>query len=177
MAKPQVPIEVDEDTGIWSVDGMPMILVPRHFFVNLHDAVEAGLGAEATRRLWWESGRLSAYQWCRKEAATHGLHGFDVFRHYMKRLSQRGWAQFTILDHDGATGHTRIGVRHSVFVLHHHGEGERRKLCYPFRGWFVGALDHVGEALGRPFGPLASEEIHCAAEGEHDACLFEVRPA
>ena len=39
--KPEVPIEVDSATGEWSVDGVPMILVPRHFFLNNHLAVES----------------------------------------------------------------------------------------------------------------------------------------
>ena len=49
MGRPRVPIEVDDASGVWSVDGMPMILVPRHFFVNNHLAIEAALGAEAVR--------------------------------------------------------------------------------------------------------------------------------
>ena len=35
-----VPIRVDPETGEWSVDGVPMILVTRHVFVNDQRAVE-----------------------------------------------------------------------------------------------------------------------------------------
>ena len=42
--KPQVPIEVDESTGVWTTDGLPMLYVPRHFFVNNHTAIEEALG-------------------------------------------------------------------------------------------------------------------------------------
>jgi hypothetical protein len=45
-----VPIEVDERTGVWSVDGMPMILVPRHFFLNNHLAAESALGLQNIQR-------------------------------------------------------------------------------------------------------------------------------
>ena len=44
--KPAVPIDVDADTGIWTVDAMPMILMPRHFFLNNHLEIEAALGAQ-----------------------------------------------------------------------------------------------------------------------------------
>ena len=46
MGKPQVDIQVDDATGRWSVDALPMILVPQHFYLNNHYAVEAALGAE-----------------------------------------------------------------------------------------------------------------------------------
>ena len=40
MAKPTLDIQVDQASGEWRVDGMPMILVPRHFLVNNHVASE-----------------------------------------------------------------------------------------------------------------------------------------
>ncbi len=46
MARPEVPINVNQDTGIWSTEGLPMIYMPRHFFVNNHHAVEAEMGQE-----------------------------------------------------------------------------------------------------------------------------------
>lgn len=175
MGKPQVPIEVEDRTGVWTVDGMPMILVPRHFLVNWHRSIETALGEAATRKLWWDSGHRSAYQWCEKETKTHGLAGFAVFQHYMKRLSQRGWAQFSVLAHDEASGRTRLRVDHSVFVAEY-GRGAGRKVCYAFRGWFVGALDYVGAQRGRAYPALGAEETQCAAEG-HEHCAFEVTPA
>ena len=49
MAKiaPQLPIEVDSETGVWTSDALPMLYVPRHFFVNNHIGIEEVLGAEA----------------------------------------------------------------------------------------------------------------------------------
>ncbi len=45
--QPQLVIDVNEQTGIWTTDGLPMLYVPRHFFVNNHIAVEAALGRES----------------------------------------------------------------------------------------------------------------------------------
>ena len=162
--QPQVPIEVDAATGEWSVDGIPMILVPRHFFLNNHLAVEAALGVEKYAQLLYDAGYKSAYTWCAKEAVTHKLKGIEVFHHYMKRLSQRGWAQFTVERVDEATGEARVQVRHSVFAADKTG----RKACYMFRGWFPGALEFV---TGRR-GSLRTEEVQCAAQGA-ECCLFE----
>ena len=169
---PQVPIEVDAATGQWSVDGVPMILVPRHFFVNNHVAVEAALGAEKYAEILFAAGHKSAHVWCEMEAKTHGLKGVEVFHHYMKRLSQRGWAKFKVESVDPEAGRARIRVDHSVFVLANQSKG---KACYMFRGWFPGSLEWVAASTGRKL-KLTSTEIQCAAEGRHDHCIFETRP-
>jgi hypothetical protein len=170
--KPQVPVEVDEATGAWSVDGIPMILVPRHFFVNNHSAVETALGLQEYSTILFDAGHKSAYSWCEKEARTHGLKGIEVFHHYMKRLSQRGWGQFVVDAVDARSGIARVRVLHSVFVAEKRTPG--RKSCYMFRGWFPGALEFVAAAEGRTLRLLCSE-VQCAAEGTHDHCVFETR--
>lgn len=172
--RPQVPIEVDSATGEWSVDGVPMILVPRHFFLNNHHAVESALGVEKYAEILFLAGHKSAYVWCEKEAKTHGLKGVEIFHHYMKRLSQRGWGQFRVEAVDPHTGRARVLVSNSVFVGGHEGlSGER---CYMFRGWFPGSLEFVGTLLGKKL-KLTAEEVQCAADGSHDHCVFETRPA
>ena len=62
--KPQLPIEVDEQTGIWRTDGLPMIYVPRHFFVNNHVEAEAAIGREVYAQSLYKAGHRSAYFWC-----------------------------------------------------------------------------------------------------------------
>ena len=75
MAKPQVDIQVDEATGRWSGDALPMILVPQHFYLNNHYAIEKVLGPAEMERVLRPAGYKSAYFWCEKEAAFHGLSG------------------------------------------------------------------------------------------------------
>ena len=168
-----VPVRVDPETGEWSVDGMPMILVPRHFIVNNQRAVEEQLGYERTRELFREPGARSAREWCAREAETHGLSGVEIFRHYMRRLSQRGWAQFSVEHLDTAAGYARVGVSHSVFVAER-GSQVEHKVCYMFEGWLEGALGYIMAAEGNP-QPLRCVEVKCAAESS-DHCLLEVRP-
>ena len=79
MVKPEIPIQVDPATGVWSTDGLPMIYMPRHFFVNNHLAVEAALGEAVYARQLYDAGHKSAWVWCETEAATHGLEGLEVF--------------------------------------------------------------------------------------------------
>lgn len=173
MGKPAVPIEVDDDTGVWSVDGLPMILIPRHFFVNYHRAMEQGIGRERYAAFLFDAGYRSAWTWCEKEAATHGLAGAAVFHHYMKRLSQRGWARFAVQALDPQAGTGRVRVDHSVFVLAH--EGAPAKVCHMFRGWYCGALEYVRDRAGLT-GRLEASETQCAADGAAH-CVFAIEPA
>lgn len=174
MGKPQVDIEVDDVTGRWSVDALPMILVPQHFFLNNHFAVEAALGAEKLAEILRPAGYRSAYYWCEKEAAHHGLSGVEVFRHYMRRITQRGWGQFEVLDVAPEAGTARVRVRNSAMVDDERRKS-RRKVCYMFAAWLEGSLEYVAKTAGRPRRLLA-REVYCAAEGQHDHCLFEVMP-
>ena len=174
MGKPQVDIEVDDATGRWSVDSLPMILVPQHFFLNNHFAVEAVLGPEKLQEVLRPAGHRSAYFWCEQEAVYHGMSGVEVFRHYMKRITQRGWGQFEVLDVTPETGAARVRLRHSAFVdAARRGSG--RKVCYMFAAWFEGSLAYVAERAGRKLS-LSAREVCCAAEGGHDHCFFEVAP-
>ncbi len=66
MAEPQVPIDVDPETGVWSTDDLPMLFVPRHFLIDNHRAMEQALGAKAYGRHLHCAGHKSAYRWCRR---------------------------------------------------------------------------------------------------------------
>lgn len=172
--QPQIPIDVDPQTGVWHTDGLPMLYVPRHFFANNHLAIEHALGREAYGAILQQSGHKSAYHWCAKESQTHGIRGMAVFEHYLKRLSQRGWGQFTMVEADTAASRARIDLRHSLFVLAQ--PGTHGRLCYMFAGWFAGAMDWVADTAAESVrtGPRAkAAETRCAGEG-HQCCTFVV---
>src|SRR5215467_2907727 len=172
VGKPQVDIQVDDATGRWSVDALPMILMPQHFFLNNHFAVEAELGPERLAEVLRPAGYRSAYHWCEREAAYHRLGGLDVFRHYMRRLTQRGWGQFKPEEVDLDAGRARIRVDNSAFVDDAR-RSSRRRLCYMFAAWFEGSLEYAAAAAGKKL-KLTAHETCCAADGRHDHCLFEV---
>ena len=175
--QPQLPIEVNETTGVWTSDKLPMIYVPRHFFVNNHVETEAVVGREVYAPALYKAGYRSAYFWCQQEAATHGLTGMPVYEHYLKRLSQRGWGLFKFTSANASTGHAQIQLDHSVFVLAQGIAGvpvDRSKVCYLFAGWFSGAMDWVLETSGSAVR-TTSLETQCAAEG-HAHCVFTVSP-
>jgi predicted hydrocarbon binding protein len=96
-----------------------------------------------------------------------------VFHHYLKRLSQRGWAQFSVLQADARSRRARVRLDHSLFVLQHRGPPQ--KACYVFGGWLCGALEWAARELGQA-STLQANEVQCAAEGK-EFCLFEVAPS
>jgi hypothetical protein len=175
MAKPEIDIEVDEATGRWSVDALPMILVPQHFFLNNHFAVEAALGAERLEAVLRPAGHRSAFHWCEKEAAFHGLDGVAAFHHYMRRITQRGWGRFDVLALDLDAGTASVRLANSAMV-----DAERRerksKACSMFAAWLEGSLDYASQAEKRP-ARFSAREVYCEAEGAHDHCLFQVTHA
>jgi len=174
--KPQVPIEVDEATGVWTTDGLPMLYVPRHFFVNNHTAIEEALGRGKYATLLYDAGYKSAYFWCASEAKTHGLSGLPVFEHYLKRLSQRGWGQFRFQTVDARSGAAEIRLENSLFVLAQGADNvsPAGTSCYMFAGWFAGAMDWVLDTSGVGV-KTHSTELQCGGQG-HSHCLFRVRP-
>jgi len=177
MGSPQVPIDVDVETGIWRTDGLPMVYLPRHFLVNNHVAVEEALGRDAYRGILRVATEKSAIHWCRAEMKTHGLSAEATFRHYFTRLSQRGWGQFSIgrIDTQGREG--TINLRNSIFTL----EADRRAatgearghapLCYMFEGFMTGAFRFLLEAEGQDYA-VTCTETQCAGDGTHPDCSF-----
>ena len=172
MASPLVPIDVDPETGIWTTDGLPMIYLPRHFLVNNHVAVEEALGRDAYRAILQAATEKSAIHWCRAEAKTHGLEPEATFRHYFKRLSQRGWGQFSIDTLEPKQGRGAIAVKNSVFALEAKGESAE-PACYMFEGFMTGAFRYLLEATTAHAGEIVSRETICAAHGTHAHCRFE----
>lgn len=170
--QPTLPIDVDEQTGVWRTDGLPMLYVPRHFFMNNHLAAEGVLGREAYAALLYPAGHKSAYYWCEQESRRHKISGAPVYEHYLRRLSQRGWGIFALDEIDPACTRARITLRHSAFVLAQ--PGTAGLLCYMYSGWFAGAMDWLSDQQGRPARAQCAEH-HCGSQG-HAHCEFIVRP-
>lgn len=173
MAAPEVPIDVDRNTGRWSTDDLPMLYVPLHFFVNNHKAIEAEIGRDRYAHLLYEAGYRSAWTWCEHEQRQHGINGVQVLRHYLTRLSQRGWGLFELLECDLSAGTAAVALTNSSFndapgLATESGD-------YMFTGWFAGAMDQILDAQGSTCRTHAQQ---VALEGRDGASrsLFTVTP-
>ena len=173
MGKPQVDIQVDDLTGRWSVDALPMILVPQHFFLNNHRAIEAVLGPERLAEVLRPAGYRSAYYWCEREAAHHALSGLDVFQHYMRRLIATRMGPIRARMTSTSRTDTPAFACDNSALVDDESRRSGRRVCYMFAAWLVGSLEYAAAATGRAQS-LRAHEACCAADGAHDHCEFEV---
>ena len=169
-----VPVSVDPDTGVWTVDDMPMILVPRHFWMTVHSKMEKRYGVEENASLLFDSSCSAAFTWCEMQAREHSLSGTEVFHHYMEQRSRRGWGRCTVEFLDAAAGNARIRMTNSAYV-YAFGPDAGRNVCYMFNGSLSGGMEYVTCDLGDR-RKMRCKELQCAANGATE-CLFEVRPA
>ena len=89
LMAPELPISVDSETGVWTTDALPMLYVPRHFFINNHVAIEQALGVETYAKILYDAGYKSAWYWCEKEAELHGLENRALEIGVIRRLGHR----------------------------------------------------------------------------------------
>jgi predicted hydrocarbon binding protein len=172
MGSPAVAIDVDEDSGIWRTDGLPMVYLPRHFLVNNHVAVEEALGRETYRTILHAATRKSAVHWCETTATKYGMEREAAFRFYFERLSQRGWGQFSVDTLDRAANKASLTLRNSIFALEQKGR-DNTSVCYMFEGFVSGAFHFL---LG-PVGAgrrIECREVDCCVDGRHEHCRFNV---
>lgn len=161
-----VPVEIDCETGRWGVDGLPMVLVPQHLLVNNLDAVERHVGRDESARLFRDAGRRSAWHWCAHESARLGLSGVTIVRHYLDRLTRRGWGRFEIDTLDPVRGTLRVRVQHSALLPVAGSTRSVDRACYLFEAWFEGALQYTSDDSGL----VAVREIQCGINA--DECVF-----
>lgn len=170
--QPAVQIDVDEASGIWRTDGLPMIYVPRHFMVNMHKEIEQTLGRPAYEKMLGRSGAKSARYWCQSQADLLGLPAPQVFAHYLQRLSERGWGRFGIETLDAERLTAQITLQDSVYVL----EAECQTTapsCYMFEGFLIGAMQFICDAQGITPAAITCSESTCAAMGAPE-CRFDI---
>ena len=173
MQAPDVPIEVDAETGHWVTDGVPMIYTPLTFFVNIQRAVEDAIGVDGYRQRLYGAAYDATYAWCDAQAKLHGIEGVAVFHFYLDRLSRRGWGRFSLIEADAAAGTARARLDHSAIAAGFGTAG--RRVCYMFDGAFAAAMDWVGNSIGHDHRTTCME-ARCVAEGGTGHCVFIVKP-
>lgn len=171
--QPTVEIEVDEVTGVWKTDGLPMLYVPRHFMIDIHNAIEHALGLAAYRKVLDQAGARAAYYWCKKQAEIRGIDGLQVFEHYLERLTARGWGQFRIEEIDPESASATITLKNSIYVLESREKVEH-PVCYMFEGFFIGGVQYLIEHQGLNKESIECREVQCEAMG-FDHCRFELK--
>lgn len=171
--QPAVQIDVDETSGIWRTDGLPMVYVPRHFMVNMHKEIEQTLGRDAYGAMLDRSGAKSAGFWCQSQADQLGHPPEQIFAHYLKRLSERGWGRFELESLDTQALTATVTLRESIYVLENPA-GSAAPTCYMFEGFLIGAMQFLCDAQCIQPAAITCHETACAAMGAAE-CRFDLR--
>lgn len=169
-----VPVRVDPSTAAWSVDGMPVLLIPRHLWVRVQKSLEEGLGLAAARAMFWEASHSAAKTWCTQQGERFQLAGAPLFEHYLRSAGSRGYGRMTPLHIDLTLGTAQVKVEQSVYAAEY-GPQAGRAVCHVFEGSLAGGLSCASERAGLP-GGWSARETACACNGAPH-CLFELRRA
>jgi predicted hydrocarbon binding protein len=153
------------------LDTVPMILMPRWFFVGIMKRVVAEAGPQIASRIFYTAGYEGAYNWS-KVQIEKGLRGFDIIKQYLGSMTNRGWGRFEILKFDDAKGQANYRLHNSALALELGKTGKASCLWVP--GALAGSMQAVLESKGNPL-KVRGKELRCLATGE-PFCEYTVEP-
>jgi len=154
------------------LDTVPMVLMPRWFFVAIKKQVEKLSGDDISKKVYYNAGYEGAILWAQTQIKEAGLSGKAIMEQYLGSASMRGWGRFTILsfEMDAGKGHFQLynsavaeETGHSVGTVCDHLPGS-------LAGAFQAILDHDGKTL-----KVIGREIKCICQGDQ-RCEFIVEP-
>lgn len=154
------------------LDSVPMVLLPRWFFVAIKRQVEELCDPETARQVYYRAGWEGATKWVQVQMEQAGLSGRAVLEQYMNSASLRGWGRLKITEYDEAAARVVVTLFNSAVAEESGQTG--RAVCDHLPGSIAGAFHAILEKTGRP-KKLAGREISCLANGD-DRCEFRVGP-
>lgn len=152
---------------------VPMLLMPRWFFVAIKKQVETLAGREVSRKVYYEAGYEGATKWAKTQMKELGLTGRAVMEQYLGSASVRGWGRVEILEFDAERAYGRFRIHHSAVAEEAGRQGEM--VCDHLPGSLAGAfqaiLDHSGKKR-----KVMGRETKCLSKGD-TWCEFLVEPS
>ena len=155
------------------LDTVPMILMPRWFFVAIKNEMERLCGPERTQEVYYLAGWEGARKWVEVQMEQAGLTGRDVLEQYMNSASLRGWGELTVMEFDEMTGHAVVRLRRSA-IAEETGPSDR-VVCDHLPGSIAGAVQAILKASGRQSN-IRGRERKCISRGD-ETCEFVTEPA
>lgn len=160
-------LELTEDNRLM-LGTVPMILMPRWFFVGIMNRVVERAGRETAAGIYYDAGYQGAYDWGKVQLEA-GLTGRAVMEQYLGSMTSRGWGRFEIVAMDIPAGRGTFRVHDSALALELGAAGAEACLWHPgaMAGCFQVILDHQGIDL-----KVRGRETSCLAHGA--ACCESV---
>jgi hypothetical protein len=125
--------------GRLTLNGLPMILLPRHFFRYLMREVQKMVGAKAFHEMSRKVGYEGAVTFCEAFQKSHGGSAKEALIGYFDEMSIRGWGHFTIEKLDEINGQAEVLLTDSALPA----EGDLPSGDSIWEGAVLGAMSYV----------------------------------
>ncbi len=155
------------------LESVPMVLMPRWFFVAIKRQIEQLCDPEIARQVLYRAGFEGATKWAQEQMTRYGLSGRAVMEQYMASAGQRGWGDLKITEYDESAVRVKVTLTNSAVAEETGQVG--RAVCDHLPGSIAGAMQTILANAGKP-RELIGQETKCIAKGDSH-CEFEVGSA
>lgn len=155
------------------LESVPMVLMPRWFFVAIKQQLEKLCDVETARKVFYQAGWEGATKWANEQMTRNGLDGRAVMEQYMTSASLRGWGDLKITDYNESTTRVTVTLTNSAVAEETGQVG--RTVCDHLPGSIAGAMQTILENTGQ-HQKMIGRETKCVAKGDTH-CEFEIGPA
>jgi len=152
------------------LDTVPMLLMPRWFFVAIKKQVEKLAGQDIAKNVFYEAGYEGATKWAQTQMREAGLTGQEVMEQYLRSASLRGWGRFEIVSFEEEKGKGLFRL-HKSAVAEETGRGSK-VVCDHLPGSLAGAFQAILDQKGKTL-KVVGRERKCISKGD-DLCEFVV---
>jgi hypothetical protein len=134
-------------TGALSLNGLPMVLMPRHFFRYILREIHKAVGQEEFRRIYWQAGYDGAVTFCEAFQKSHACTSLEAVRGYLDEMSIRGWGHFSIRSIDASRGTMEVVLKNSALQ----SEGDIPSGNLVWEGAMAGSMAFLQKKMSGPF--------------------------
>jgi hypothetical protein len=146
-------LELDAAGGL-SLNGLQMVLMPRHFFRYIMREVHKAVSAEAFHKIYWQAGFDGAVSFCEAFQKSHGCSPLEAVQGYLDEMSIRGWGHFSIQNVDPQAGSMEVVLRNSTLAP----EGDIPSGNLAWEGAMLGSMSFLQK--GMVITPAAKPRVY-----------------
>jgi hypothetical protein len=155
-------LELSPD-GALSLNDLPMVLMPRHFFRYILREVHKHVSPEAFRKIYFQAGYDGAVSFCQAFQKSHQCSAREAVEGYLGEMSIRGWGSFSIQRLDAEKGEMEVLLENSSLQ----SDADIPSGNLAWEGAMLGSVAFVQKQLTGPYRPgakVVGREVTVAPE-------------
>lgn len=161
--------------GDLSLNGLPMVLMPRHFFRYILREVNKAVSPEVFRKIYWQAGYDGAVSFCQAFQRSHNCTPREAVQGYLDEMSIRGWGHFSIQSLDPEKGTMEVLLENSAL----NADGDIPSGNLAWEGAMLGSMAFLQKQLTGKYTAgvdVRGREVPARASGENNFQII-VTPA